>query len=153
MNREGQVWIRIFPDKPITRKPADVRMGKGKGDPAGWVAPVTPGRILVTEKMTKITDKSSVEKTYKAKGEERTKKAEAKYGFIVRPEANKLEIKNEVESMYNVTVIDVNTCRYAGKRSSRYTKAGLIKGQKNAFKKAIVTLKEGDTIDFYSNIQ
>ena len=46
MQREGQVWIRIFPDKPITRKPADVRMGKGKGDPAGWVAPVTPGRIL-----------------------------------------------------------------------------------------------------------
>ena len=46
MNREGQVWIRIFPDKPITRKPADVRMGKGKGDPAGWVAPVQPGRIL-----------------------------------------------------------------------------------------------------------
>ena len=46
MQREGQVWIRIFPDKPITRKPADVRMGKGKGDVAGWVAPVTPGRIL-----------------------------------------------------------------------------------------------------------
>ena len=46
MQRQGQVWIRIFPDKPITRKPADVRMGKGKGDPAGWVAPVTPGRIL-----------------------------------------------------------------------------------------------------------
>ena len=46
MQREGQVWIRIFPDKPITRKPADVRMGKGKGDPAGWVAPVTPGRVL-----------------------------------------------------------------------------------------------------------
>ena len=46
MNRQGQVWIRIFPDKPITRKPADVRMGKGKGDHAGWVAPVTPGRVL-----------------------------------------------------------------------------------------------------------
>ena len=46
MKREGQLWIRIFPDKPITRKPADVRMGKGKGDPAGWVAPVQPGRIL-----------------------------------------------------------------------------------------------------------
>ena len=102
---------------------------------------------LVTEKMTKITDKSSVEKTY------RTKKAETKYGFIVKPEANKLEIKKEIESLYNVTVLDVNTCRYAGKRSSRYTKAGLIKGQKNAFKKAIVTLKEGDVIDFYSNIQ
>ena len=47
MQRQGQIWIRIFPDKPITRKPADVRMGKGKGDPAGWVAPVTPGRILI----------------------------------------------------------------------------------------------------------
>ena len=46
MQRPAQAWLRIFPDKPITRKPADVRMGKGKGDPAGWVAPVTPGRIL-----------------------------------------------------------------------------------------------------------
>ena len=52
-----------------------------------------------------------------------------------------------------MTVIDVNTARYAGKRSSRYTKAGLVRGHKNAFKKAIVTLKEGDSIDFYSNIQ
>lgn len=113
---------------------------------------------LVTEKMTKITDKSSVDRTYtpkagKNKGQEVTKKATAKYGFIVRPDANKFEIKKEIESLYNVTVIDVNTLRYAGKRSSRYTKAGLVKGQKNAFKKAIVTLKEGDTIDFYSNIQ
>ena len=113
---------------------------------------------LITEKMTNITEKSSVDRTFKAKtgahrGEEVTKKAQPKYGFIVKPEANKLEIKNEIESLYNVTVIDVNTCRYAGKRSSRYTKAGLVKGQKNAFKKAIVTLKEGDTIDFYSNIQ
>ncbi|MBO5314386.1 MAG: 50S ribosomal protein L23 [Prevotella sp.] len=90
---------------------------------------------LVTEKMTKITDKQS-----------------NRYGFIVRPEANKLQIKSEIEGLYNVTVVDVNTARYAGKRSSRYTKAGLIKGQKNSFKKAIVTLKEGDTIDFYSNI-
>ena len=46
MQRQGQVWCRIFPDKPITAKPAEVRMGKGKGDPMGWVAPVTPGRIL-----------------------------------------------------------------------------------------------------------
>ena len=107
---------------------------------------------LVTEKMTKITDKSSVEKTYKVKDETRTKKAEAKYGFIVRPEANKLQIKAEVESLYNVTVINVNTLRYAGKRQSRYTRSGLIKGQKNAYKKAIVTLKEGESIDFYSNI-
>ena len=46
MKREGQVWIRIFPDKPITKKPAEVRMGKGKGNPEGYVAPVTPGRIM-----------------------------------------------------------------------------------------------------------
>ena len=90
---------------------------------------------LVTEKQTKLTEKNP-----------------SRYGFIVRPEANKLQIKKEVEALYNVTVVDVNTLRYAGKRSSRYTKAGLIKGQKNAFKKAIVTVKDGDTIDFYSNI-
>ena len=46
MKREGQIWIRIFPDKPVTSKPAEVRMGKGKGAPSHWVAPVTPGRIL-----------------------------------------------------------------------------------------------------------
>ena len=46
MQRQGQIWIRIFPDKPITKKPAGVRMGKGKGSPEGFVAPVTPGRIL-----------------------------------------------------------------------------------------------------------
>ena len=46
MKREGQVWIRIFPDKPITKKPAEVRMGKGKGAPEYWVAPVKPGRML-----------------------------------------------------------------------------------------------------------
>ena len=90
---------------------------------------------LVTEKLTNITEKQP-----------------NRYGFVVRPEANKLQIKKEVEGLYNVTVVDVNTARYAGKRSSRYTKAGLVKGQKNAFKKAIVTVKDGDTIDFYSNI-
>jgi large subunit ribosomal protein L16 len=46
MKREGQIWIRIFPDKPVTKKPAEVRMGKGKGAPELWVAPVRPGRIL-----------------------------------------------------------------------------------------------------------
>lgn len=90
---------------------------------------------VVTEKMTKITEKKP-----------------NRYGFIVSPEANKLQIKSEVEARYNVTVEDVNTMNYAGKRSARYTKAGLIKGQKNAFKKAIVTLKAGEEIDFYSNI-
>ena len=90
---------------------------------------------LVTEKMNQITEKKS-----------------NRYGFIVRPEADKIEIKKEVEKLYNVTVKDVNTMRYSGKRSSRYTRAGLIRGQKNAYKKAIVTLNEGETIDFYSNI-
>lgn len=47
MKREGQIWIRIFPDKPITKKPAEVRMGKGKGAPEGFVAPVTPGRVII----------------------------------------------------------------------------------------------------------
>ncbi len=47
MKREGQIWIRIFPDKPITKKPAEVRMGKGRGDPEGFVAPVKPGRLLI----------------------------------------------------------------------------------------------------------
>lgn len=47
MKREGQIWIKIFPDKPITKKPAEVRMGKGKGAPEGFVAPITPGRILI----------------------------------------------------------------------------------------------------------
>ena len=90
---------------------------------------------MVTEKMTQITDKRS-----------------NRYGFVVRPEANKLQIKEEVERLYNVTVVEVNTLLYMGKRSQRYTKAGLISGKKSAFKKAIVTLKEGETIDFYSNI-
>ncbi|MBS1657332.1 MAG: 50S ribosomal protein L16 [Bacteroidetes bacterium] len=46
MKREGQVWIRVFPDKPLTKKPLEVRMGKGKGNPEGWVTVVKPGRIL-----------------------------------------------------------------------------------------------------------
>ncbi|MDD6365371.1 MAG: 50S ribosomal protein L16 [Bacteroidales bacterium] len=47
MKREGQVWIRVFPDKPYTKKPAEVRMGKGKGNPEGFIAPITPGRIII----------------------------------------------------------------------------------------------------------
>ena len=89
---------------------------------------------LVTEKMTAITEKLN------------------RFGFIVRPGANKLEIKKEVEALYNVTVVSVNTMNYSGKNKSRYTRSGIINGRTNAFKKAIVTLKEGDTIDFYSNI-
>ena len=75
-----------------------------------------------------------------------------KYGFIVNKKANKIQIRNAVEEMYGVTVESVNTMRYRGKQRSRYTRSGLIKGKENSFKKAIVTLAEGDSIDFYSNI-
>ena len=57
-----------------------------------------------------------------------------------------------MEALYNVHVTSVNTMRYAGKNKSRYTRSGLIQGRTNAYKKAIVTLQEGETIDFYSNI-
>lgn len=75
-----------------------------------------------------------------------------RYGFRVAPGANKVEIKNAVEELYGVTVKSVNTINYSGKLKSRYTKAGVIKGKTSAFKKAIITLKEGESIDFFSNI-
>lgn len=75
-----------------------------------------------------------------------------KYGFIVHKNANKIQIRNAVEQMYGVTVESINTTRYRGKARSRYTRAGVIKGKENSFKKAVVTLAEGDSIDFYSNI-
>ena len=75
-----------------------------------------------------------------------------RYGFIVDREANKLEIKAAVEQMYNVTVAEVNTMNYHGKRKSRYTKAGRLTGRANHYKKAIVTLAGEDKIDFYANI-
>ena len=90
---------------------------------------------IVTEKQTAITDKFP-----------------NRYGFRVSPDANKLEIKKAVEEIYGVTVESVNTMNYAGKKKSRYTKSGIINGKTSAFKKAIVTLKEGETIDFFSNI-
>ena len=75
-----------------------------------------------------------------------------RYGMIVNKKANKIEIKKAIEEMYSVTVISVNTMVYGGKVKSRNTKAGLIKGKSNSFKKAIITLKEGEKIDFFSNI-
>jgi large subunit ribosomal protein L23 len=76
----------------------------------------------------------------------------SRVGFIVDKKANKVEIKKAIEDFYNVKVLDVNTISYAGKVKSRFTKAGFLSGRTNAFKKAIVTLAEGETIDFYSNI-
>ena len=90
---------------------------------------------IVTEKLTAITNKYP-----------------NRFGFRVSPDANKLEIKKAVEAMYNVIVVDVNTMRYSGKLKSRYTKSGVISGRQATYKKAIVTLKEGEVIDFFSNI-
>lgn len=75
-----------------------------------------------------------------------------RYGFIVDKDANKIQIKAAVEQMYNVTVASVNTLNYHGKKKSRYTKAGMLKGRENSYKKAYVTLAGEDKIDFYSNI-
>ncbi|MBO8477282.1 MAG: 50S ribosomal protein L23 [Bacteroidetes bacterium] len=75
-----------------------------------------------------------------------------RYGFIVDREANKLQIKAAVEQMYNVTVASVNTLNYHGKRKSRFTKAGVLRGRMNHYKKAYVTLAGEDKIDFYANI-
>jgi len=89
---------------------------------------------VITEKMTKLGE------TYN------------RYGFIVDKRADKLQIKNAVEKMFEVSVETVNTMRYAGKSRTRYTKTGVQKGKTNSYKKAIVTLKKGEVIDFYSNI-
>ena len=75
-----------------------------------------------------------------------------RYGFIVDRKANKLQIKNEVEKLYNVSVTDVNTVNYNGKRKSRYTKSGLLRGRANHYKKAYITLAGDEKIDFYANI-
>lgn len=75
-----------------------------------------------------------------------------RYGFIVEKTANKLQVKKAVEEMYSVNVISVNTMRYGGKAKSRYTRTGIISGKTESYKKAIVTLVDGDKIDFYSNI-
>ena len=75
-----------------------------------------------------------------------------RYAFKVNRKANKLEIKKAVEEFYGVSVIDVNTVVVPGKNKTRFTKAGFIKGVKPAYKKAYVTVAEGETIDLYSNI-
>ena len=89
---------------------------------------------IVTEKMTAMSEKFN------------------RYAFVVERKADKIQIKKAIEELYGVEVERVNTLIQRGKDSSRHTKAGLIKGSKNSFKKAIVQLKGGHTIDFFSNI-
>ncbi len=89
---------------------------------------------IVTEKMTQLGEKLN------------------RYGFKVQKGANKIEIKQAIEAMYSVTVEEVNTLIMGPKLKSRSTKGGVVKGKTSAFKKAIVTVKKGESIDFYSNI-
>lgn len=109
---------------------------------------------LITEKMTKLTEAAAepkLNKIQRHKGIE-VKAAENRYGFIVDKRANKIEIKKAVEEFYGVKVLDVNTMNYSGKNKSRWTKAGLLQGRTNAYKKAIVTLAPDNSIDFYASI-
>ena len=89
---------------------------------------------VITEKMTAMGEKLN------------------RFAFSVDRGANKIEIKKAIEDYYDVTVTAVNTMNHIGKAKSRFTKAGLLSGRTNATKKAIVTLAEGDTIDFFANI-
>ena len=89
---------------------------------------------LITEKMTADTEKNNA------------------YGFVVADGANKVEIKKAVEKEYGVTVTSIRTLRVDGKRRQRYTKTGIIKGRTVGYKKAIISLAEGEMIDFYENI-
>jgi large subunit ribosomal protein L23 len=75
-----------------------------------------------------------------------------RYAFRVDRKANKLEIKKAVESFYGVTIVDVNTIIVPAKHKTRSTKAGIVEGRKPAYKKALVTLADGESIDLYSNI-
>jgi large subunit ribosomal protein L23 len=75
-----------------------------------------------------------------------------RYGFVVDKRANKLQIRSAIEQMYGVTVEDVNTMVYPSRKKTRMSKSGIIEGTRSGFKKALVTLKDGDKIDFYSNI-
>ena len=89
---------------------------------------------IVTEAATKLTDKLN------------------RYTFRVSPDANKFQIKDMVEKIYGVKVENVNTQVVRGKNKARYTKSGLLRGKTNEWKKAYITVAEGQTIDFYSNM-
>ncbi len=89
---------------------------------------------IVTEKFTSMSEKSN------------------RYGFLVDKKANKIQIKKAVEDMYNVKVKSVNTMIAGGKLKSRFTKSGVVAGKTPTSKRAVITLAEGETIDFYSNI-
>lgn len=92
-------------------------------------------RPLITEKMTKISEKNPT-----------------KFGFIVDIDANKIEIAKAIKEKFNVDVVSVNTIRYKGKTKTQFTRKGRFTGRTPKFKKAIVTLKEGQTIDIFGQV-
>jgi large subunit ribosomal protein L23 len=89
---------------------------------------------ILTEKASSLTEKSN------------------RFTFNVDPKANKLQIKSAIEKMYGVNILAINTMVVNGKLKSRNTKGGMVSGRSPKYKKAIVTLKDGETIDYYANI-
>jgi len=89
---------------------------------------------IITEKMTHMGEKLN------------------RFGFLVDKKANKLEIKRAIKDIYGVDVVEINTMLVSGKTKTRYSKTGFIAGRSSSYKKAIITLAQGETIDFYSNI-
>lgn len=89
---------------------------------------------IITEKITKESELSN------------------RFGFVVDKKANKIQIKNAVEKAYGVNIVAINTMNVRPNRTTKYTKSGLISGKSNAYKKAIVQVQDGETIDFYNNI-
>ncbi len=87
---------------------------------------------IITEKVTKEGERSN------------------RYGFVVDRKANKVQIKQAVEAAYGVNIVSINTMNVRPDRSTKYTKSGLINGKTNSYKKAIVQVQEGETIDFYN---
>jgi large subunit ribosomal protein L23 len=89
---------------------------------------------IITEKITKQSEISN------------------RFGFVVDRKANKIQIKKAIEAAYGITIVAINTMNVRPDRTTKYTKSGLISGKSNAYKKAIVQVQEGETIDFYNNI-
>jgi len=92
-------------------------------------------RPLITEKMTNISADQA-----------------GKYGFIVNPDANKIEIKKAIEKKFDVHVVDIATINYSGKTKTQFRKSGRFEGKTAKFKKAIITLKEGETIELFAQV-
>ncbi|MDX2301544.1 MAG: 50S ribosomal protein L23 [Microscillaceae bacterium] len=95
-------------------------------------------RPLLTEKISTLDDK--------------LKGGKERYAFVVNAKANKLQIAQAIEELYNIPVESVNTMNYKGKPKTRYTKTKVVSGRTSAYKKAIVTVAEGEFIDFYNNV-